>query len=162
MILKRSWNLWVLLALTFIIGACYWTAKLTGMSPGQPHSFPGAKARAAGLAAPFLAVFGAAYDLYMRLVRNTRLEFSEAGIGDYASSDRLGEIRWEAVDAVAFKRQWLGATFIINFKDGVRINDAVETWDKVIIGALQVTPEDAARINALLEVHKISGGEDLS
>lgn len=158
-VLKRSLTIWVLIMVMAAVGLYEWHALLIGV---PVHSFPGRKARDAALAAPFLAVLAAGYDLFMRFIRNDRLEFSELGIGDYASSDRLGDIRWGAVDGVAFKRQWLGGTFIIHFKEGVALNDTVERWDRLIIGSRAISDADLARITMLLTEQNISGGLDKS
>lgn len=156
-VLRRAFVIWYLMPFMVAIGLYEWHQYLTG---AFAHTYR--YRQGSGMLALPVAVIAGVYDLFARFIRRDRLEFSEAGIGDYASSERLGEIRWEAVDGVAVNRKFFGDAIIIHFKEGVPLNEHVENWDRIIIGSLKVTDQDMAGISALLNVWKIPGGEDES
>lgn len=153
--LRRALVIWYLMPLMLAIGLYEWHQYLTG---AFAHTY--SYRQGSGMLALPVALIAAVYDLYARFIRRDRLEFSEAGVGDYASSDRLGEIRWEAVDGVAVNRKFFGDSIIIHFKQGVPLNDQVESWDRIVIGSLRVSDDDMGAITALLKVRGIAGGED--
>ncbi|HEV2321219.1 MAG TPA: hypothetical protein VGT42_02555 [Gammaproteobacteria bacterium] len=154
-VLRRALVIWYLMPLMLAIGLYEWYQYLTG---AYSHAYR--YRQGSGMLALPVALIAAVYDLYARFIRRDRLEFSEAGVGDYASSDRLGEIRWEAVDGVAVNRKFFGDSIIIHFKQSVPLNHQVESWDRIVIGSLRVSDDDMGAITALLKVRGIAGGED--
>ncbi|HET7174485.1 MAG TPA: hypothetical protein VFK21_00605 [Gammaproteobacteria bacterium] len=156
-VLRRALVIWYLMPFMLAIGLYEWHQYLTG---AFVHTYR--YRQGSGMLALPIAVIAGVYDLFARFIRRDRLEFSEAGIGDYASSDRLGEIRWEAVDGVAVNRKLFGDSIIVSFKQGVALNEHVESWDRIIIGSLKVSDQDMAGITAMLNARKIAGGEDKS
>lgn len=156
-VLRRAFVIWYLMPIMLAIGLYEWHQYLTG---AYAHTYR--YRQGSGMLALPIAVIAAVYDLYARFIRRDRLEFSEAGLGDYASSDRLGEIRWDAVDGVAVNRKLFGDSIIIHFKPDVPLNDHVESWDRIIIGSLRVPDDAMGVITALLKTRGITGGEDKS
>lgn len=156
-VLKRAFVIWYLMPIMLAIGLYEWHQYLSG---AYAHTYR--YRQGSGMLALPVAVIAGVYDLFARFIRRDRLEFSEAGIGDYASSDRLGEIRWDAVDGVAVNRKLFGDALIIHFKPDVPLNDHVESWDRIIIGSLRISDDDMGAITGLLKARKIPGGEDES
>lgn len=149
-VLKRSLRVWWSVPIAALVALDDWHGHVTGAWAHHPRRYGGSF-----ILVP-LTLGMVIYDLYARLIRRDRLEFSEAGILDQASSDRLGEIRWDAVETVTVSPTLLGANVVIGFKDGVALNDRVEQWDNLRAGPLAVSADDQQRILQLAAERKIN------
>ncbi len=67
---------------------------------------------------PIMAMLFGAYHLYDAKVRNSRLEFSDDALYDWASRNRLGRIGYTEIKKILVYRFAGMSTFAIEFKDG--------------------------------------------